>query len=139
MTDFARDLQGAIYSKLNTDPVLSDLLESGGGVYSEVPDDNAYPYVVLGDENIEAWNTKTNIGYRGAVNIHVWTQDQSTAGTGPVKAICDRIRRVLDDTDLKIPRVTQVAFRWVDQELQRMDDNKTYNGILEFNFIFGGE
>lgn len=66
------DLQTKIYAALNV-KALTDT----AGVYDFIPETASLPYVVIGDDKAEKWNTKTSDGWKVTSVIHVWGEERS--------------------------------------------------------------
>lgn len=91
MTTFAA-IQSALYNALTTDAVLDALLArqrdatgavtSGPAVYDHVPqppdggNDAWFPYVTIGDNDSNEWDTDTETGLDTTVTVHVWSRQR---------------------------------------------------------------
>lgn len=135
--DISPDLQGAIFNKLNKDSILEGML-GGNKIYDYVPDNTPYPYVVIGDDDIDDWNTHTFIGSKGSTIINVWHRSETKDGRLEVKQIMRRIWLLLNNQDLGIASHVQINFRCDNRTIVTQVDGKTLNGVMRFNFIFGG-
>lgn len=65
------ELQKAIFQRLSSDPSVTGLVT---GVFDHVPNDQAFPYIQLGDPNMLPFDTKTSSGEEIAFVIHAWSQ-----------------------------------------------------------------
>ncbi|MFL0365379.1 DUF3168 domain-containing protein [Pseudobacillus sp. 179-B 2D1 NHS] len=63
-------LQQAVFQRLSSDPVLSGMIT---GVFDSVEEDQAYPYVVIGEPNQVPFDTKNTFGEEISIVIHVWS------------------------------------------------------------------
>ena len=72
MTTGAFALQERLYATLNADNALTSTL--GAAVYDEVPENSAYPYVNIGADAQNAYDTKDLNGSDVTINIDVWSQ-----------------------------------------------------------------
>jgi len=70
-------IQKAIYEKL---VASADLIEKQIPVYDDVPqpadsgDLSNFPYVVVGDDSVKAWDTDTENGADAVITIHTWSR-----------------------------------------------------------------
>ncbi|MDP1724822.1 MAG: DUF3168 domain-containing protein [Alphaproteobacteria bacterium] len=68
-------LQKVIVERLQND---EDLIEKiNKRVYDVTPPNPIFPYVVLGQDTIKAWNSKTSLGHDISFIIHIFTRDKS--------------------------------------------------------------
>ncbi len=135
--DFGTDLQAAIFQKLNRDAILEGML-GGDRIFDFVPDGQAFPYIIIGDDDLDDWNTHTFVGFKGTTTINVWSQSKDTDGKKEVKLIMARVWQLLNNRDLGIPNRQQINFRCDTKSVVTQIDNQTQNGIMIFNLIFGG-
>lgn len=71
------DFQKKIYELLTDNPEITDI----GGVYDYIPEDKPMPFVVIGEDRAEEWNTKTWRGKSITTRIHVWGEARSSLPT----------------------------------------------------------
>lgn len=70
-------IQQGIVAKLQGDAALMALIV---GVYDDVPqaalseNNAAYPFIVVGDDTFNAWDTDTELGFESEIQIHVWSR-----------------------------------------------------------------
>ena len=89
-------VQVAIYQRLTGDSALMALVS---GVYDQVPENKAKPYVRIGDHLSTPDNDLTSYGREITVTIHVWTQARgNTSG----QAIAARIGQLLDHQERQL-------------------------------------
>lgn len=63
-------LQQAIFQRLTNDTQVTDIVK---GVFDAVPEDQLYPYLVIGDPVSDPFDTKTTTGEQIAIVIHAWS------------------------------------------------------------------
>lgn len=63
-------IQEAMYAQMTEDEVLMDLLT---GVFDEVPEGQAKPYVVIGEALETPRNTHDGFGRESVVTLHIWS------------------------------------------------------------------
>lgn len=90
-------VQVGIYRRLTGDPVLMGMVV---GVYDQVPEGTAYPYVRIGDHLSIPDNDHGGFGREITVTVHVWTRAR---GNAQGQQIADRIIELLDHQDRSLP------------------------------------
>lgn len=68
-------LQKAIVERLQNDGALIQKINKR--VYDVTPPNPIFPYVVLGQDTIKSWNSKTSLGHDISFVVHVFTRDKS--------------------------------------------------------------
>jgi len=63
-------LQQAIFQRLSSDPTLSGMIT---GVFDAVKENQAYPYVMIGEPKALPFDTKNTFGEEISIVIHVWS------------------------------------------------------------------
>lgn len=81
-------LQAAIYTRLTGYSALTSAL-GGVKVYDHVPQGTSAPYVVIGDNTLSEWDTKSRNGWNCTIAIHVW--DYLKAGRKSVNTLLSHI------------------------------------------------
>lgn len=92
------DLQSAIYSILNGDATL-DAIIGNNKIFDNVPQDTAYPYVVIGNINVINTGTKTLDGNEYNVDIDIWSEYR---GKKEISDAMERIYELLHDTTYSV-------------------------------------
>ncbi len=137
-TALSTDLQACIFRKLDEDGTLRELLGGENKIFDHSPDDFPAPYIVIGDEDVDDWNTHTFNGFQGSTELKIWTHSQERVGLEECKVIMAKVYDLLNDIDLGLPGRQQINFRFATQRILPEQDNRTYQGIMTFNFMFGG-
>jgi len=81
------DLQKKIFAALNV-PEISEK----AGIYDYIPESAPMPFVVIGDDKAEKWQTKTSNGWKTDSTIHVWGAETSMLN---VKSLLESIETAL--------------------------------------------
>lgn len=74
------ELQAAIYNKLTGDAAVMALVN---GVFADkdqptTPEDDAdFPYIMIGEDQAAAWDTKTTFGVQAVCQIDVWSRQNN--------------------------------------------------------------
>lgn len=99
-------IQTAVYALLSGDATLSGLVT---GVFDEVPEGTAYPYVVVGEAFETPDNSHDRHGRRTTETIHVWSDHQ---GFSEAVEIADRVVELLDHQTLAVSGFHHVTTRF---------------------------
>lgn len=140
-------IQGMIFAALSTNTALDSLLARARtitgatlttpAIYDNVPqgvyaDDSAFPYVVIGNDTENEWNTDNSTGSDASVEIHVWSRQM---GRSEAKTVQAAIFNALNRQDLVITGRNVVN---VEQQtaLSMVDpDGKTRHGVQTFRVV----
>jgi len=99
-------IQKAVYDVLAGDATLGGLVS---GVFDEVPEGTAYPYVVIGEALEVPAGSHDRFGRETVLTLHVWTD---TRGFSRATQITSRIVALLDHQPLTIAGHHHVATRY---------------------------
>lgn len=83
------EIQRALYTKLGGDGVLMGMVS---GVYDDVPQNSALPYVVIGDGNQNVRPSDAAVVTECQLELHVWTQ---AGGRKTALTILNRLHALL--------------------------------------------
>ena len=125
-------LQKAIYDLLSGDVTLDGLVS---GVFDNVPEGTAYPYVSIGDDVLSDWGSHTFDGASCDVSVHSWARE---LGRKSVKDIMARVYTLLHNVDLSVSGFSTVACRMENEQTFLDPDGETYHGVQRFKIILGG-
>lgn len=128
--DSTLQLQKSIYDVLRLDATLGT--KATGGVHDFVPQGTAYPYVVVGDDLAEAWDTKGTDGTEVIVSIHTWSQKE---GFKETKEIMAEVVRLLHNVSLVVTGHNLVLIFWESNRVLRDPDRVTSHGVQQFRVI----
>lgn len=118
-------LQQAIYSRLKTDPTLSTMVTD---VFDEVDEGAFLPYIQLGNDTINPYDTKTDYGEQTTLTTHVWS-------AGPGKTETKKIMDAVLNAITFAPLVLTGGFtvEGIEREfLETLQDGQVYHGICRF-------
>lgn len=127
MADFANVAQQIIFDALDGNIT--------GGLYDDAPylpegaPREDFPYTVLGDDTLVAWDTDDTIGTDVTVTLHVWSR---YGGSKECKTIMGEIYTLLHRATL-----TKSGYHVVDclcefQEVFTEADGETRHGVMRF-------
>ena len=125
------DLQKAVYAALAADATLTTLL-GGAAIHDAVPQNAAFPYVVIDQTQIRDWSTGTEPGAEHMLMLHVWSRH---AGKREAYEIADAIRAALGGAMLSLEEHRLVSLRHQYSELKRDEDGETQHGVLRFRAV----
>ena len=133
MTTGAFALQERLFTTLNSDNTLTSTL--GAAVYDEVPENSSYPYVNIGADAQNEYDTKDLNGSDVTINIDVWSQYK---GSKEAKNIMDRVHTLLHDTSLTVTGFNLVNLRFQSSGVLRDPDGITRHGVMRFRAVMLG-
>ena len=125
------DLQKAAYAALAGAAPLTGLI-GNDAIYDHVPQDAAFPYVVIDETRLADWSTGTEPGSEHLLTLHVWSRYQ---GKRETYQIADAIRAALDEADLSLEDNRLINLRHQFSDLRRDPDGETYHGVLRFRAV----
>lgn len=96
------DIQQAIYTKLTSDTTLKSMVK---GVFDAVPQNQPFPYIVIGEATEVPFNTFGRVGRDSTFTIHIWSQYN---GFREALSILEEMNRILDGTTLNLPDLSLV-------------------------------
>lgn len=126
-------LQKGIYDRLVAAPSL------GATVYDFVPQNTAFPYIKIGEENLGEYDTKSSFGRSGNFTIHVF---DTATGNKSIKTIMDNIYTRLhrQEAAMTVTGFTVINCycdftRVMLQSDEAGGGDKYHHGVLGFNII----
>lgn len=127
------DIQRAIYEKLTMDDVINTSVVSITD--NPVQDDTLglarFPYIYIGDENVNDWDTDTELGFTATINIHVWDRGR---GKKRLKEIQEYVYQALHRaTDIALTGYNVIDIVHESSESFTDADNVTQHGVQVFN------
>jgi len=134
MADGRLELQKDVYGQLIADVTLMAKIT---GVFDFVPDNQAWPFIQIGEIDFQDWSTHTFDGFEGNISIHLWHRPGSR-GRAPLHGIQDDIYRILHKNLFSIPSFTVVSMRFDTSQIIVEPDAVTYHGITRFKILLGG-
>lgn len=123
-------VQAAIYTALNTALSVS--------VYDSVPqgtdsgDSAQFPYVVIGEDTVNAWDTNTEVGFTVTVVVHTWSRAK---GRKETKTLQGQIYNTIHRQTLSISGYHFVSADFENGTSFLDSDGETRHGVQTFRFI----
>lgn len=128
MTAPGNALQKALFDRLTAQLTTTP-------IYDYVPQGTNPPYVLVGDDTLIQWDTKSRNGWECTVTIHAW--DTEKAGRKSVKTILAAIYDALHNQSITVTGFTlvQIQFEFEqtfqDPTIQGSPD-KCYHGVQRY-------
>lgn len=123
---FETTLQQAVYDALTGHAPLT------APVYDNVPQGAAFPYVVVGEDSINEWDTDSETGALASVVVHTWSRGRGRKETKELQGhIYDALHRAT---------LTGSGYNFVTIDLTSSEsfldpDGLTRHGVQSFNAI----
>ena len=124
--------QQAIFTTLNV-AAITDTLSCG--VVDEVKQNQAYPFIAIGEETAIDYSTKDIDGGEYTVNIDIWSQYK---GSKECKQIMDKVHDLLHDSSISVTGFNLINVRFEYSDIMRDPDGVTRHGIMRFRAIILG-
>jgi len=103
-------VQDAVLAALKADAALMALI---GGVFDWVPEDQPYPYIVIGEAIETPDNSHDSHGSNLVITLHVWSKYR---GYAQALTIAARVRALLEHRPLTVAGHRHVATYYVSQQ-----------------------
>jgi|AntRauTorckE6833_2_1112554.scaffolds.fasta_scaffold02006_9 hypothetical protein len=130
------ELQEAIFQNLSGDAPLLALVN---GIYDYVPQPNDagspanFPYVVVGDDSLNAWDTDTTTGADSSIVIHSWSRYK---GKKEIKQIQGAVYAALNRATLSIDGYSFVTCDLLTSDSFIDSDGITQHSTQTFRVLF---
>ncbi|MDO8289721.1 MAG: DUF3168 domain-containing protein [Parvibaculum sp.] len=132
--DFASDadlaLQKAIFECLTTDAGVSEFV--GSRIYDAVPGDTGFPYLTLGEAQVDDWSAGEAEGREHWLSLNVYSR---SGGRAEAKAIMGAVHRALHDAELTLDGFALINMRFQSAETRRESDGATWRGTIRFRAV----
>ena len=125
-------LQQAVYATLTDDAALQALIGNPARVFDHVPQDSAFPYVVVGEATSGPFDTKTEDGLEQTLTIHTWSRYR---GLKETKDIMAAVMGALDDQALAVNGHDLVLLRFTFGATFLDPDGLTRHGVQRFRAV----
>jgi hypothetical protein len=124
------NVQKAIYDKLVADAPLAAMVT---GIYDHVDQGTAYPYVVIGEDSENEWDTDTEQGAESSITVHSWSRER---GRKETKEIQERIYELLHRVELTIEDAIFYSIFWEFSDSFVEPDGETRHGVIRFRLRY---
>ena len=126
------NLQKAVYSALNSASITGVSGAAITGVFDDVPEQTAYPYIVIGDETATNISVFDKNAHDHTLTIHVWSQYR---GLAEVKQIMQQIFTTLNDAAIVVTGAALVNIKHEFENTLMESDGITRHGIMRFRAV----
>lgn len=109
--------------------ILQRLGTVGYSVYDAVPQQTAYPYITIGDDTLDEWDTDTETGFEATLTIHTWS---TTEGKAELKTMQGAIYNLLHYHNLSISGYNTIVLYQEFETSQLESDGVTRHGIQRY-------
>jgi hypothetical protein len=136
------DLQTAIYTRLNDSSVtslLSTYYSPLVAIFSDVPQaadselESAFPFITIGGDTINPFDSKDDLGGSAVVQIDVW--DRATSMLD-LKAVVDAVDNRLRRQPLSISGVTHITTELDSCNFSKDPDGKTKRALILYRVLW---
>lgn len=124
--DVVWPIQTAIYSTLTGDAALTGDIT---GVFDEVPEGQAYPYISIGEVTVTSQGAHDRFGARSTITLHGWS---TYHGKKEITALIGHLLRLLDQQTLEVDGHHTVAVRHEQTVTQRENDTDIRHAAVRF-------
>lgn len=104
-------------------------------IYDAAPRDAVFPYITVGQDDLQEAGTVDGIAYRGTLEIHAWDSGNETSRK-KIKTIGDAVIAALDRTQFSVSghAVIYCLFQNGSSEMGGFDE-MTWHGVTRFEIL----
>ena len=132
MTVHSWELQKTVFSALNSGNITDYESAAITGVFDDVPQGTAYPYIVVGEETAIDVSSKDKDIFEHTLTVHVWSQYR---GRRDIKVIMKQVHDILHDSSLTVSGGSMVNMRQEFQTTLLEGDGITRHGVIRFRAV----
>ena len=125
-------LQQAIFTALDGATINDADGNAITGVFDDVPENTAYPYVVIGEETATNIDTKDKDAHEHTLTIHVWSQYR---GRKEIKNILSSVYTTLHNASITVSGASLVNIRHEFENTLTEADGITRHGVMRFRVV----
>jgi hypothetical protein len=122
-------IQKAIYTTLTSD---SALMAKITGVFDNVPDNQPYPYITIGEATSSRFRTFSRFGEEVFITLHIWSQ---YAGFKEANDILNDMNRLLADQNLTTSGWDTISCFYDFSETLRDSDGVTRHIVVRYRIL----
>jgi len=126
------ELQKTVFSALNSASITDAAGSAITGVFDDVPEGTAYPYIVIGEEASNNISTKDLDMHEHTLTIHTWSQYR---GLKEIKVIMKQIYDTLNNSSLSVSGGQAVNMKQEFLTTLIDADGITRHGIMRFRAV----
>ena len=102
------------------------------GIFDDVSENTAYPYVVIGEETATNIDTKDKDAHEHTLTIHVWSQYR---GRKEIKNIMSSVYTTLHNASITVSGASLVNIRHEFENTLTEADGITRHGVMRFRVV----
>lgn len=122
-------VQTVVYQALSASAELTRLVT---GVYDAVPQGQSFPYVSIGEDSHNEWDTVTTNGSDATITIHSWSRER---GRMEIKQIQGAIYSALHNATVTHNGYRIESVQWLGSESFMDQDGLTRHGVSTFRVM----
>ena len=126
------ELQKTVYTALTGASITDYNGDAITGVFDDVPESTAYPYIVIGEETAIDSSAKDKDIFEHTLTIHIWSQYR---GRRDIKEIMKQVHDTLHDSSLSVTGASMVNMRQEFQTTLLEGDGITRHGVMRFRAV----
>jgi hypothetical protein len=135
--DFTLPLRALLVSTFRTDAALVSLMGLAAAparVYDNVPAEEAFPYVRVGDELVTDYGDKSDPGQEFLESIHFFDRSPASRGQKIVNQLQARVYSLLHEKRMTVTGGEAYLIRFVNQRVLT-DDGLMWHGVSTYRFL----
>ena len=132
MSIHSLELQKTIFTLLNSASITDHAGSAITGVFDDVPEGTAYPYIVLGEDTSISISTKDKDIHEHTLTIHVWSQYR---GQKDVKTIMKQVFDTLHNSVISVSGASGINCEQEFSQTLLEGDGITRHGIMRFRAV----
>ena len=126
------ELQKTVFSALDGASITDYAGNAITGVFDDVPENTAYPYIRVGEETAIDSSAKDKDIFEHTLTIHIWSQYR---GNRDIKEIMKQVHDTLHDSSLSVSGASMVNMRQEFQTTLLEGDGITRHGVMRFRAV----
>ena len=126
---FETVVQTVIYDALSASTAVTDLVT---GIYDAVPQQEAFPYITLGEALHSEWDTYAEVGNNVSIVINTWSRER---GRQETKQIQGEIYNTLHRATLTVSGYNIAGIDFEQSESFMDADGLTRHGVQSFRIL----
>lgn len=127
--------QTVIFNILSGDAGVSSLVT---GVYDSVPETQKFPYIVVGEDDVNEWDTSSTFGADIVCTISIWSRDRGKKETKEIQGKIYEALHTQQDSAI-FSGYDVVSIVWQNSTSFLESDGLTRHGISTFRLLIDKE
>lgn len=132
MLDYMWELQKIIHQNLNDNQKVKNFVT---GIYTKVPQDTVFPYLVISFDDIREDSSFTEDGYNISLSVKILSRD---SGLGNLFKLANIVENVILDMEFKHPKINLSKIVFLGIDFSHLKDGHTQTMNLKFNMTLRG-